>query len=151
MWDTTCVGNCPNRPYSEVINPAFPSLKLVIEKFNTSNSSLTSFLNFNSIHIKRCQLLLELKLDKISQMGDQRIYLMVFFDNRAQIICFFLLFLLFLNNIKISTLDAKKVIKNYFKSVQFSGYFFGNLWNSMIIITNFFSCYFIISTKFFII
>jgi hypothetical protein len=100
---------------------------------------------------QRCQLLLELKLDKISQRGDQRIYLMVFFDNRVHIICFFLLFSLFLNNIKISTLDAMKVIKNYLESVQFSGYFFGNLWNSLIIITNFFSCYFIISTKVFII
>ncbi len=111
--------------------------------------------------------MLVLKLDKKSQRGDQRIFWLksrniseggikeyfcwnreisqrgakglVYFENRADIICYlFLLFSLFLNNIKISTLDAIKVVKNSLKSVQFSGYLFVNLWNCMIIITNFF-------------
>jgi hypothetical protein len=69
-------------------------------------------------YCQRCQLLLVLKLDKKAQRGYQRIYLIVYFDNRAHIICqlFFLLFSLFLNNMKISTLDAIKVIKNSLKS-----------------------------------
>ncbi len=52
---------------------------------------------------------------------------MVYFDNRPDNIPFFLLFSLFLNNIKISTLDAIKVIKNSLKSIQFSGCIFVNL------------------------
>ncbi len=44
-----------------------------------------------------------------------------------ELILFANFFSLLLNNTKISTLDAIKVIKKSLKSVQFSGYFFVNL------------------------